>query len=67
MALCTHFYPQPTNTYRRWVIQMSKDVRRTVDYAETRPELDKNKLAYYGVSFGATMGPIMVAVDVMFG
>jgi dienelactone hydrolase len=60
--LTTH-YPQPTNTYRDTVIQMSKDLRRAVDYLETRPEIDKNKLAYDGVSFGATMGPIMVAME----
>jgi formylglycine-generating enzyme required for sulfatase activity/dienelactone hydrolase/predicted Ser/Thr protein kinase len=63
--LATH-YPQPTNTYRDTVIQMSKDVRRAVDYLETRPEVDKNKLAYLGVSFGATMGPIMVAMEPRF-
>jgi eukaryotic-like serine/threonine-protein kinase len=63
--LKTH-YPQPTNTYRDTVIQMSKDLRRAVDYLETRPEIDMDKLAYDGVSFGATMGPIMVAMEPRF-
>jgi serine/threonine protein kinase/formylglycine-generating enzyme required for sulfatase activity/dienelactone hydrolase len=63
--LTTH-YPQPTNAYRDTVIQMSKDVRRAIDYLETRPEIDMTKLAYYGVSFGATMGPIMVAMEARF-
>ncbi|MDP2858884.1 MAG: SUMF1/EgtB/PvdO family nonheme iron enzyme, partial [Bacillota bacterium] len=62
----TTYYPQPTNTYRDTVIQMSKDVRRAVDYLETRPEVDKNKLAYLGVCFGASMGPIMVAMEPRF-
>lgn len=48
------------------VIQESKEVRRTVDYLQTRPEIDKNKLAYLGVSQGSAYGVIFTALDDRF-
>ena len=29
------------------------DMRRSLDYLETRPEIDRAKLAYFGFSYGA--------------
>jgi len=52
-----------SNTYRDHVIMWVKDASRAIDYAETRPELDHNKLAYYGYSWGAEMGAIVPAVE----
>jgi serine/threonine protein kinase/dienelactone hydrolase len=52
-----------TSTWRDHVIMWVKDGSRAIDYAETRPELDHNKLAYYGYSWGAEMGAIVAAVD----
>jgi eukaryotic-like serine/threonine-protein kinase len=40
-----------------------KDFSRSIDYLETRPELDHDKLAYYGVSFGSRISSIMLAID----
>ena len=37
-------FPHSTNAYRDTVIQMSKDLRRAVDYLETRPEIDRTEL-----------------------
>ena len=42
------------------------DLGRTVDYMETRPDLDTRKLGFYGVSWGANEGPRLVAVDGRF-
>jgi eukaryotic-like serine/threonine-protein kinase len=36
-----------TNTWRDHVIMWAKDASRALDYAETRPELDPAKFAYY--------------------
>jgi eukaryotic-like serine/threonine-protein kinase len=44
-------------------VQWAKDFFRAVDYLETRPEIDKEKLAYYSLSMGAFFGPIPVALD----
>jgi serine/threonine protein kinase/formylglycine-generating enzyme required for sulfatase activity/dienelactone hydrolase len=52
-----------TSTWRDHVIMWAKDASRAIDYVETRPELDHAKLAFYGFSWGATMGPFVTAVD----
>ena len=51
---------------REQVIQQSKEVRRSVDYLETRPEIDTTKLAYLGVSQGAAYGVIYTVLDDRF-
>jgi cephalosporin-C deacetylase-like acetyl esterase len=52
-----------TSTWRDHVVMWVKDVSRAIDYAETRPEMDRNKIAYYGYSWGAEMGGIVPAVE----
>jgi formylglycine-generating enzyme required for sulfatase activity/tRNA A-37 threonylcarbamoyl transferase component Bud32/dienelactone hydrolase len=52
-----------TNFYRDHVLMWAKDLRRGVDYLETRPEIATDHLAYYGVSWGGAMGAIMPAVE----
>jgi formylglycine-generating enzyme required for sulfatase activity/cephalosporin-C deacetylase-like acetyl esterase len=49
--------------YRDWIIQMAKDLSRCIDYLETRDDIDSERIAYYGTSWGAVLGPIMLAVD----
>jgi eukaryotic-like serine/threonine-protein kinase len=52
-----------TIAYREETIQQAKDLRRAVDYLETRTDIDHNRLAYYAVSWGAELGSIMLAVE----
>jgi serine/threonine protein kinase/dienelactone hydrolase len=52
-----------TSDWRDHVVMWVKDASRAIDYAETRPELDHSKLAYYGYSWGAEMGGIVPAVE----
>ena len=52
-----------TNFYRDHVVMWAKDLRRGVDYLETRPEVGTGRLAYYGVSWGGAMGGLMPAVE----
>ena len=40
-------------------VQEIKDLRRSVDYLETRPDIDGRRIAYYGMSWGAGLGPIV--------
>lgn len=58
--------PDETNSYRDHVIQWAKDLRRSVDYLESRSDIDSSKLAYYGFSWGGRLGGIMVAVEGRF-
>jgi eukaryotic-like serine/threonine-protein kinase len=44
-------------------VQWAKDFFRAVDYLQTRPEIDMEKLGYYSLSMGAFFGPIPVALE----
>ena len=46
----------------RWI----QDFRRTVDYLETRPDIDLERLGYYGFSWGGWNGPIVLSLDKRF-
>jgi eukaryotic-like serine/threonine-protein kinase len=54
------------NAYRDMVVQWSKDLGRTIDYLETRPDIDSGKLGYYGLSAGAHTALPIVAVESRF-
>jgi dienelactone hydrolase len=56
-------YPNETSSWRDHVVMWGRDLRRSIDYLETRPDADAARLAYVGVSWGAAMGPIMMAVE----
>jgi len=59
-------WPNTTSSYRDDVIAWSKDLSRSVDYLETRQDIDHNKLAYEAVSWGAAMGSLLPAVEARF-
>jgi eukaryotic-like serine/threonine-protein kinase len=73
-------FPEYKNTYERLVnapdsgtsaerddtIAQAKDLRRSVDYLDTRTDIDHNRLGYYGISWGAVQGPINLAVENRF-
>jgi eukaryotic-like serine/threonine-protein kinase len=44
-------------------VQDVKDFRRCVDFLETRPDIDSQKIAYYGMSWGAGLGAYIPAVE----
>jgi predicted Ser/Thr protein kinase/poly(3-hydroxybutyrate) depolymerase len=58
-------YPFQANSFQAIEarIQQVKDFRRSVDYLETRPDIDIKKLAYMGISWGGRMAPIILAVE----
>jgi dienelactone hydrolase len=51
---------------RDLTIQRIKDLRRSVDYVYERPDLDESRLAFFGVSVGAALAPIALAVEPRF-
>jgi dienelactone hydrolase len=72
-------YPVYQGTYERRVsrersptflrdltIQRGKDLRRAVDYLESRPDIDRSKIAFYGMSLGAQLGPEWLAIEPRF-
>jgi cephalosporin-C deacetylase-like acetyl esterase len=56
-----------TDGYRYWtrdiVIQTVFDLRRAVDFIETRKELDSDRIGYYGISLGGIIGTIFCGVE----
>jgi cephalosporin-C deacetylase-like acetyl esterase len=42
-----------TMAWRDLVVQMCKDLARSVDYLETRTDIDRSKIAYHGISLGS--------------
>ncbi len=57
---------QESVNYRNYVIRLVQDIRRSVDYLSTRDDIDTARLAYYGFSWGATKGALMLALEPRF-
>ena len=49
--------------YKDHVIMWRKDIGRTIDYLETRKDIQANNLGFLGWSWGGFMGGIMPAVE----
>jgi formylglycine-generating enzyme required for sulfatase activity/dienelactone hydrolase len=56
----------PPGSIRDHTILWSKDLGRTLDYLETRRDIDVTKLAYEGFSMGAHRAPIFLAIENRF-
>jgi dienelactone hydrolase len=52
-----------SHEYTALIIKLVRDFMRTVDYLETRDDIDTCKLGYYGHSWGGRMGAIIPAVE----
>jgi formylglycine-generating enzyme required for sulfatase activity/dienelactone hydrolase len=50
-----------TTEYRDNVIDGVKDLRRTIDYLETRADVDTRSLAFFGYSWGGVNGPVALS------
>ena len=53
--------PEPTALWRDHTIMWSKDFGRSLDYLETRKDVDATKLGYYGFSWGSAVAPILLS------
>jgi len=48
------------------VIRWAQDLMRTLEYLETREDIDTEKIAHYGFSLGGTYTPAFTAVEQLF-
>ena len=55
--------PNTSSFWRDHVIAWSKDLSRSLDYLETRPDIDRNRIAYMGLSWGGAMGSVLPALE----
>jgi cephalosporin-C deacetylase-like acetyl esterase/predicted Ser/Thr protein kinase len=58
--------PDESNSYRDHVILWGKDLSRSLDYLESRNDIDPARLAYYGFSWGGRLGGLMIPVGGRF-
>ena len=52
-----------SRTYAEFVTQWVKDARRSLDYLESRAEVDPDRIGFEGLSWGARLGNIVLAVE----
>lgn len=56
-----------TGDYKYWtrniIAQTVFDLRRAVDFIETREELDHKRIGYYGISLGGIIGTVFCGVE----
>jgi dienelactone hydrolase len=49
-----------------WQVQLVQDVRRSVDYLGSRPDIDPGRLAFCGFSWGGYLSSVVLAVEDRF-
>jgi len=52
-----------SHEYKDYVVRIVKDFKRVIDYLETRSDIDTEKLAYFGFSWGGILGSMIPAVE----
>ena len=57
------WWPNKTDEYKESIIKIGKDFKRSIDYIESRKELDISKLSYQGSSFGSVSANFLLAID----
>jgi eukaryotic-like serine/threonine-protein kinase len=57
---------KPPAFFRDHVINFSKDLSRSLDYLETRHDIDNTRMAYFGFSMGGSRAPVLLAVESRF-
>ncbi|MCH7876017.1 MAG: SUMF1/EgtB/PvdO family nonheme iron enzyme [Gemmatimonadetes bacterium] len=62
----TTWVPNTSRFYADHIIQAVQDLMRSVDYLESRADIDAESIAYYGTSWGAFIGPIPLALETRF-
>jgi formylglycine-generating enzyme required for sulfatase activity/dienelactone hydrolase/predicted Ser/Thr protein kinase len=53
----------PGDYKREWAVDWVKELGRSVDYLETRGDIDRGRIAYYGFSLGTEIAPIAAALE----
>jgi len=62
-------YALPDNStveFRKQMVNWITDLRRGVDYLETREDLNKDKIGFLGISNGANVGLVLTAIETRY-
>jgi serine/threonine protein kinase/dienelactone hydrolase len=65
-SLGPNLYPPEGIQSRNLYVQESQDMRRTIDYLQTRDDIDTGRLAFVGLSWGGQVGSVMIATESRF-
>ena len=52
-----------SHQYSEFMVKCVKDFERSMDYLETRQDIDSHRIAYFGYSWGGKLGAIIPAVE----
>ena len=55
-----------TVEFRKQMVNWITDLRRGVDYLETREDFDNHKLAFLGICNGANLGLVLTAIETRY-
>jgi len=58
--------PDGTIAHRDQMLRWSRELRRSMDYASTRPDIDTTRFAFAGISWGGRAAGVMLAVEPRF-
>lgn len=58
--------PSGPNSWRALLVDQVRDLRRTLDYLESREDVDQDRLILHAVSYGGYRAPYALAVDDRF-
>jgi formylglycine-generating enzyme required for sulfatase activity/cephalosporin-C deacetylase-like acetyl esterase/predicted Ser/Thr protein kinase len=61
-----HVSGEPTQEYADYQVMAVRDVRRSLDYLASRPDIDSRRVAFQGLSWGGFVAPIVLAVEHRF-
>jgi eukaryotic-like serine/threonine-protein kinase len=61
-----HISGDPTQEYADYQVMVVRDVRRSLDYLASRPDIDSRRVAFEGLSWGGFVAPIVLAVEHRF-
>jgi pimeloyl-ACP methyl ester carboxylesterase len=59
------FHPLDSSAavFREHAIQWVSELRRSVDYLQSRDDIDPERIGYQGISYGAVWGPMFLALE----
>ena len=59
-------FQDESNDHRQHVLQWNQDLRRSLDYLETRSDIDSGGFGYYGHSWGGMSAGVPLAIEERF-
>ena len=59
-------WPMGPHQYLDYRVRLTREYRRTIDYLESRPDIDAGKIAYHGMSWGGVWANLILAVEGRF-